>query len=73
VKEGEDLVWLVCRTGQRTGAAIAYRVDAYAIPKTDAAWPYLDPRRRRELENGLQQRWRAEQAARNTLEGLPFP
>jgi rhodanese-related sulfurtransferase len=73
VKEGDDLVWLVCRTGQRSGAAIAYRVDAYAIPKTDAAWPYLDPRRRRELENGLLQRWRAEQAARNTLEGLQVP
>ncbi|HEV7279513.1 MAG TPA: hypothetical protein VGN57_04800 [Pirellulaceae bacterium] len=73
VKEGDDLVWLVCRTGQSAGAAISYRVDAYAIRKTDAAWPYLDPRRRRELESGLLQRWRAEQAARNTLEGLQFP
>jgi rhodanese-related sulfurtransferase len=68
VKEGDDLVWLVCRTGQRSGAAIAYRVDAYPIPKTDAAWPYLDPRRRRELEAGLLQSWRANQAARSALE-----
>lgn len=73
VTEGEDLVWLVCRTGQRSGAAISYRVDAYAIPRTDAAWPYLDPRRRRELENGLLQRWRAEQAHRSVLEGLQLP